>query len=113
MSAMRKQILLYIDFHPKDDRPVRQAKPYPVDFQESDVHHVWTLYHHQDRDKPPELPFYPVHHKNAFSEDYMHDWNIHQGKFRYGSRVTDEPVWVMVEMKTDEEKAERERRTRR
>lgn len=94
------QKLMFIEFLPKDSRPSRQAIPVAVDFTESEVGHVWTLYRHTDPNMPPALPYHPRHHVNAFSEDYVHDWNIdHQGRFRYASRVTDEPVWVLVEMK--------------
>lgn len=96
-----QQHLLYIEFSPKDDRPVRQAIPVPVKWTEKQIKQVWTLYHFTNKDVPPLLPYKPVHHNNAFLEDCMHDWNIDsQGRFRYASRVTDEPVWILLEVES-------------
>lgn len=95
-----KQHLLFIEFGPAEGRPLAPAKPVPVAFKERDVAQVWTLFRHTDPDEPPLLPFQPVHRVNAFAEDLIHDWNIdHLGRFRYASRVTDQPVWVLVVMK--------------
>lgn len=58
---------------------------------------VWTLFRFTRKDQPPTLPFVPQHRTNAWLEDYVHDWNIHAGLFCYGSRVTDEPVWILLE----------------
>lgn len=62
---------------------------------------VWTLC-----DKV-SLPFHPQHGQNAFLEDFAHDWSWIEGQkrhegssvraFRYFSRVTDPPVWVLLE----------------
>ena len=46
------------------------------------------------------LPFFPVHHANAFLEDETHDWSWKDGTIRYYSRVADPeegPVRVLVE----------------
>lgn len=58
---------------------------------------VWSLYHHTDEASPPDLPFTPTHMRNAFLEDYVHDWNWNGGKFRYFSRVTAGRVWLLLE----------------
>lgn len=94
------QQLLFIDFHPlKEGMSCRRAKPCPVTFQERDVRQVWTLFHYTNSDQPPPLPFTPIHRVNAFAEDLIHDWNIYAGNFVYASRITDEPVWVLVNLK--------------
>lgn len=95
----QEQHLLFIDFHPKDDRPVRMAVPIAVPWREDQIARVWTLYQYTDPDVRPALPYKPVHRVNAFGEDYIHDWNIDRGFFRYASRITDEPVWVLVELR--------------
>lgn len=95
------QRLLYIKFHEKKPGMVsRLAIPQSVDFWNHQVEAVWTLYLHSDETAPPPLPYRPVHNKNAFLEDRMHDWNIDNNRqFKYASRVTDEPVWVLIELK--------------
>jgi hypothetical protein len=60
---------------------------------------VWTLYRHTDPATPPELPYDPHHGKNAFLEDEQHDWNWHNGVFKYRSRVANSPVWLLLEYK--------------
>lgn len=68
---------------------------------------VWTLYTEMDENKPPTLPFKPIHNFNAFLEDYTHDWNWRLvrrdgkmiGEFDFYSRVVDRPVWVLLEFK--------------
>lgn len=97
--SLGNQQLLFITFEPANTFSGVRAVPIPVDFRESDVGHVWTLYNETDKSKPPRLPFSPAHNHNAFIEDRLHDWNIVNGKFRYGSRVMDQDVWILVEMK--------------
>jgi hypothetical protein len=96
MTAMR-QGLLWIP--PAEDRGAfaMQAPPVPFDGPEPD--RVWTLYLHRDPNSPPALPFIPQHHHNAFAEDYVHDWNVFRGKFRYASRAIDGGVWLLLEWK--------------
>jgi hypothetical protein len=96
--SLGNQRLLFVPFEPADTFAGVRAVPVPVDFRESDVARVWTLYEN-DKNKPPTLPFSPMHNHNAFIEDRIHDWNIVNGKFRYGSRVMDRDVWILVEMK--------------
>lgn len=67
---------------------------------------VWTLYPHTDPNVRPELPITPVHHHNAFLEDYVHDWKMWPDAQRvpylkYASRAIDNCVWILVEF-TDE-----------
>lgn len=58
---------------------------------------LWTLYLHTDKNQPPSLPFKPIHNENAFIEDYMHDWDISNGKLKYFSRVCFGGVWLLLE----------------
>jgi len=51
-----------------------------------------------DKNKPPELPYIPVHLKNAFLEDRVHDWDIVQGYFRYYSRISEGDIWILLEL---------------
>lgn len=97
---MSKQVLLFIEFGHAEGRPYAPAIPQQVPFKKSDVQQVWTLCQYRDKAAPPALPYTPVHGLNAFVEDFMHDWNIDSKRaFRYGSRITDSPVWVLVELK--------------
>lgn len=105
-DALRKivgmhQRLLFIEFHPKrEGQMAAMAIPQQVDFYVHQVERVWTLFRCTVKTPPPPLPFMPVHRANAFLEDPVHDWNLdHNRKFRYASRVTDAPVWVLVELK--------------
>ncbi len=99
-ARKRQQLLLFIDFEPKPTkgRPLCLSLPIKAPVPVEEIKRVWTLYHYTDAAKPPVLPFLPVHHHNAFLEDYVHDWNIRNGMFRYGSRVTTKPVWVLLEL---------------
>lgn len=98
--ALGRQRLLFIKFQPAATFSGTRAVPIPVDFDESEVARVWTLLGETDQANPPALPFVPMHGRNAFLEDWMHDWNIITGKFHYGSRIADHDVWVLVEMKS-------------
>lgn len=44
-----------------------------------------------------KLPMVPKHHDNAFLEDHIHDWVMHNGSLRYFSRVALNCVWILVE----------------
>ena len=89
-----RQVLVFIKFGEQGTRLAAPAIPVRVPGEPS---RVWTLWPETHEDKPPALPVVPVHRRNAFHEDYVHDWNIHNGMFRYYSRITDEPVWVLLE----------------
>lgn len=60
---------------------------------------IWTLYNNTDPNVRPELPFTPVHHGNAFLEDYVHDWHHQRGILRYFSRAVYSNVWILVEFR--------------
>jgi hypothetical protein len=93
------QRLLRVKFGPpgKTVGGHRKAIPQEVDFERKNVERVWTLM--SDPRVEPALPIRPVHNSGAFLEDYMHDWNIWNGKFHYYSRVMDRDTWVLIELK--------------
>jgi hypothetical protein len=64
---------------------------------EFEPNRVWTAVYNHDENKPPDLPCTPVHGYGWFAEDYMHDWNWRKGMLDYSSRVSDGPVWVLLE----------------
>lgn len=82
------------------DLPLNRAVPLS-----EHPYRVWTLYGpgRDDPMTPPSLPIAPVHNQGAFLEDYIHDWTYryHPGQerhlLRYGSRVTNEGTWILVE----------------
>lgn len=69
-------------------------KPFALEKQ---PRRVWTVLTTFEQDKPPTLPFYPVHNQTAFLEDWVHDWNWDNGKFRYYTRVMDRSCWILLE----------------
>ena len=77
--------------------PVKQVPlvPYPY-YEKPD--RLWTLYTHQDPEAPPELPYRPFHHHNAFLEDEIHDWNViqHNTMLHYASRASDGGNWALL-----------------
>ncbi len=90
-----RQVLVFIrDWLPPADAGCpHRAVPIEVPEEPSDV---WTLANERDESHPPALPIVPIHGVNAFAEDPGHDWKWRKGQFRYFSRVTDEPVWVLL-----------------
>ena len=95
-----RQELVFVKFGPAEGRPLAPALPValPVALPNGEPDRVWTLFKETDETRPPTLPIVPMHRHNAFAEDYMHDWNMDmKGRFRYASRITDEPVWVLLE----------------
>ncbi len=72
---------------------------------------IWTLFREETESKPPALPIIPVHMENAFLEDHVHDWNWHgklgprPAQLDYYSRVSDRPVWILLEYDTAAERA--------
>ena len=68
----------------------------PVPFKGKVPKYVWTLLIIADENNKPELPIKPIHHRNAFLEDRVHDWDIRKGQFFYYSRVTEGEVWVLL-----------------
>lgn len=93
-KVMKRQELVFIRFGEKGTRFARPALPAEVAKKPD---RVWTLYLEEDETKVPELPIVPVHRTNAFMEDYIHDWDWTAGVFRYRSRITEDPVWVLLE----------------
>ncbi len=61
---------------------------------------LWSLHHDVDCELPPELPFKPRHHRNAFLEDHIHDWNIRDGKLVY-SGILGYGGWLLLEYKDE------------
>lgn len=57
---------------------------------------VWTL-----QNQNPSLPIDPLHGKNAFLEDKVHDWDWGNGKIRYYSRLAESNVWILVEYRDE------------
>lgn len=90
-----KQALVFIKFGLKGTRITAPSVPVKI---EGKPKRVWTMFRDTDENAPPRLPITPQHRVNAFMEDYIHDWNMtSDGRFKYFSRVTDEPVWVLLE----------------
>lgn len=92
-----RQLLLWIPFATKGSISI--ARPVPVDFTAKEVESVWTLPSSRNPSIPPVLPLHPVHGRGAFLEDYGHDWTVRGGNFIYRSRITDQPTWVLVQLK--------------
>lgn len=78
-------------------KPLGMGHRAEVEYSGPKPKHLWTLFMEIDESKKPELPIVPVHHKNAFIEDFLHDYNIRGGKLYYYSRVTDRPLWILLE----------------
>lgn len=89
---MRQELLFVSEWEQRGIVP--NAKPLAL---AAEPKRVWTLFHYEDPERPPSLPFEPIHRHNAFLEDKIHDWNWSNGMFRYGSRVADSPVWLLLE----------------
>lgn len=59
---------------------------------------VWTFLLLPGEEPEPTLPIVPLHNKNVFAEDDVHDWNWERGAFTYYTRVCAErDVWVLLE----------------
>jgi len=86
---------VYIKFGPRGDRITAPSIPVAV---RGVPRRVWTLFRERDENAPPALPITPEHLVNAFLEDRIHDWRMTgSGYLKYYSRVTDDPVWVLLE----------------
>jgi len=57
---------------------------------------VWTL-----QNQNPSLPIQPVHGRNAFLEDKVHDWDWKNSRIKYYSRLAECNVWILVEFGQD------------
>lgn len=92
-----RQKLLWIPKGRQEKGRVRPIIEFP-EYTGEDPDKVWTLFEHRSEGELPRLPFFPTHHHNAFLEDRVHDWNTHDGKFRYMSRfIHDGSVWLLLE----------------
>ncbi len=54
---------------------------------------LWTILGQEK----PILPMIPSHGVNAFLEDYIHDWDIVNGKLQYYSRISEGECWLLLE----------------
>lgn len=90
-----KQSLIWIPVAEAGNSFVPKVPPIPFDGEEPS--RLWSLLMCRDHDTPPELPFTPVHHKNAFMEDKIHDWNIRNKHLHYYSRVSSGGHWALLE----------------
>lgn len=61
---------------------------------------LWSLYLETDQGNPPHLPFTAMHMKNAFLEDFSHDYFIKDSEIFFCSRVTGGGHWILLEFKT-------------
>lgn len=69
----------------------------PVDLpKEGRPDRLWTLYTEDKELESPTLPFHASHRENAFLEDYIHDWNDHDGRLHYGG-IGGYGVWLLLE----------------
>jgi hypothetical protein len=105
---MPRQELIFLKNWSKPGHAMK-ADPVPCPHEPS---RIWTLFREEDETKPPTLPIVPVHRVNAFSEDYVHDWNWRRpgrgpAMLDYFSRIADGPVWILLEFDTEEEKEAR------
>jgi len=59
---------------------------------------LWTLFLNQDKNKKPSLPIVPIHQKNAFLEDKLHDWDVYRKEyFKYHGCMAEHGVWLLLE----------------
>lgn len=84
-------------------RKGREPSADPVLYKGPIPTRVWTLYPHREETRPPALPYDPMHFRNAFLEDYGHDWMVRKGFFQYGSRAMDGGVWLLLEFRESTE----------
>lgn len=88
-----RQELVYIPRHDGPDPTRKRSALCPVKPKR-----VWTLFDQMEEpDNPPTLPIVPRHNVNAFIEDRIHDWDVHDGRIVYYSRVTPGGCWLLLE----------------
>jgi hypothetical protein len=58
----------------------------------------WSLLGCTKENEPPLLPYIPISFSNAWLEDFIHDWNIVNGKLKYNSG-SEGNHWVLLEFK--------------
>lgn len=73
------------------------GKPIIIPYNDEQPKYLWTLYSQTDRHNKPKLPYTPEHHRNAFLESRIHDYEIKNGNLHYYSRVSDGGVWLLLE----------------
>lgn len=83
-----KQVLVWIPAGKAADR-VAEVSQAPS--------RIWTLLFERNAEKKPDLPVIPIHNKNAFLEDHIHDWIWRNGVLRYYSRLNEGGTWALLE----------------
>jgi len=82
-----------------------------IDLNLIKINRVWTVYDEKEMwnsckfNPHTGLPVTSIddlvlqHRKGVFLEDYIHDWNIRNGKLDYGSRVVEqgEPIKILID----------------
>ena len=96
--SSKQQVLIWSGNPVKCDNFVGFKFP-SIPFDKGEIHRLYTLYHFTDEKSPPKLPYDPVHLTNAFLEDKGHDWSQSENAIRYFSRVVEDGVWLLLEMK--------------
>ena len=93
-----KQSLLWIPIgKPFDPDNNTLLKVDPIPYKGEKPKRLWTLYEELYSNVRPILPYQPIHHFNAFIEDYVHDWDIRNGFLYYYSRVSGGGTWALLE----------------
>lgn len=71
-----------------------------IPFDQGEIKKLYTLFNESDVNKKPSLPIVPVHLKNCFIEDKVHDWqqDIDAKSIHYYSRITGQGVWLLLEV---------------
>lgn len=57
----------------------------------------WVLLGVENVNTEPSIPKVLLHHKNAFMEDRMHDYDVRENHLRYFGSFTDKDKWVVLE----------------
>lgn len=101
----KTQVILEVEWEDIPGRGVSNGRFQEV-FWKRKPSHVWTFLLPAGAPKP-ELPVYPVHNRNVFAEDYMHDWKWEDasregpqegGYLKYFTRIFDKRnVWILLE----------------
>lgn len=89
-----RQELVFVGEWDYETYGVPRAEPLPLAEKPK---RIWTLFRHCDESDSPSLPFAPQHRVTAFLEAETHDWTWSRGVLKYGSRVADGPVWLLLE----------------
>lgn len=95
---MSKQVLFWSG-KPVEANNMVGFKFLPIPFEKGKIHRLYTLFNFDDENSPPQLPFTPIHRENAFIEDEGHDWTQSDTHIRYFSRIVENGVWLLAELK--------------